>query len=187
MIILFLYSPGNLFTLLAFIGEAFFCCATAGPDLLPSFCCFTTGATVGVTFGLTGGFLLTGDCLLLGDSSDSEEYTAGLDFETFFSFPLLLSPESWLVSFFDLTCLTVDEGTFFLFLSESEAFWLTAELLEFSESEELDSLPELLELLEEEPELVLDVDSELVAYKKSHRFLIIIHITSNLPSKFLKT
>jgi hypothetical protein len=40
-----------------------------------------------------------------------------------------------------------------------------AELLEFSESDELDSLPELDELLEEEPELVVDVDSELVVYR----------------------
>lgn len=44
----------------------------------------------------------------------------------------------------------------------SDTFGLLAELLEFSESEELDSLPELEELLDDEPELLVDEDSELV-------------------------
>ena len=69
-------------------------------------------------------------------------------------------------SFLDLTRRGVVKGTFFFTLSESEAFWLAAELLEFSESEELDSLPELEELLDEEPELLVDDDSELVFYRK---------------------
>lgn len=50
-------------------------------------------------------------------------------------------------------------------LSVSDTFWLLAELLEFSESEELDSLSELEELLDEEPELLVDDDSELVVWK----------------------
>lgn len=58
-----------------------------------------------------------------------------------------------------------ENGAFFLVLSVSDAFWLLTELLEFSESDELDSLPELDELLDEDPELVVDVDSELVVYK----------------------
>lgn len=56
-------------------------------------------------------------------------------------------------------------GAFFLAVSESLAFWLGAELLEFSESEELESLPELEELLVDEPELLVEVDSELVFCK----------------------
>lgn len=67
-------------------------------------------------------------------------------------------------SVLDLTCLAGGNGTFFLDLSESDAFWLLTELLEFSESDELDSLPELEELLDEEPELEDEVDSELVVY-----------------------
>ena len=78
----------------------------------------------------------------------------------------LVSAGGGFVSLLDLTWRAADKGTFFLTLSESDAFWLTAELLEFSESEELDSLPELEELLDEEPELVEDVDSELVACLK---------------------
>lgn len=68
------------------------------------------------------------------------------------------------VSTLDLLCLLGGNVVFFFVLSVSDTFWLLAELLEFSESDELDSLPELEELLDEEPELVVVVDSELVVY-----------------------
>lgn len=122
----------------------------------------TTGATVAVAFGLAGGFLFCGDFALLGDSSDSEEYTTDLILAGCLSF-LFSKDGMGAVSVLDLTWRVTGNGAFFLFFSVSDTFWLLAELLEFSESDELDSLPELDELLEEEPELVLDVDSELVA------------------------
>lgn len=129
-------------------------------------CVLTTGATVAVAFGLAGGFLFCGVFALLGDSSDSEEYTDGLGFGGCLSLLLFSKGGTDAVSALVLTWRVTGNGGFFLVLSVSDAFWLLAELLEFSESDELDSLPELDELLDEEPELLVDVDSELVVYKK---------------------
>lgn len=142
------------------------CCADAGAGFVTwDLCALTTGATVAVAFGLAGGFRFCGDFALLGDSSDSEEYTADLGFGSCLSLFLFSTGGTEAVSALDLTWRVAGNGAFFLVLSVSDAFWLLAELLEFSESDELDSLPELDELLEEEPELVVDVDSELVVYK----------------------
>lgn len=79
---------------------------------------------------------------------------------------LLLSTEGPLASFLGLPWRPGGNEVFFFALSESDAFRLFPELLEFSESEELDSLPELDELLDDDPELLLEVDSELVVYEK---------------------
>lgn len=149
--------------LTGFKVAAALCCPTgAGTGFVGDL--LTTGATVAVAFGLAGSFLFCGDFALLGDSSDSEEYT-GLGFCGCLSLFLLSKGGTKAVSALDLTWRVAGNGTFFLVRSVSDAFWLLAELLEFSESDELDSLPELDELLEEEPELVVDVDSELVVYK----------------------
>lgn len=59
-----------------------------------------------------------------------------------------------------------------------------AELLEFSESDELDSLPELDELLEEEPELVVDVDSELVVFRLGVIFAVLSFSKSINDAKY---
>lgn len=118
-----------------------------------------TGATVAVAFGLVD-FLFWSDFVLLGDSSESEEYTTNLDFGCLSLF--LFSKKGIVVSILDLAWRGIGNRGLFLDLSTSDAFWLLAELLEFSESDELDSLPELDELLDEEAELVVDVDSELV-------------------------
>lgn len=65
--------------LTGFKAAAALCCpAGAGTGFVGDL--LTTGATVAVAFGLAGGFLFCGDFALLGDSSDSEEYTTGLVF-----------------------------------------------------------------------------------------------------------
>lgn len=159
--------PENLLglTFASFEAGAALCCPDAGTDFVGDLCVLTTGATVAVAFGLAGGFLFCGDFALLGDSSDSEEYTDGLDFGGCLSLLLFSRDGTATVSALDLTWRVIGNGAFFLVLSVSDAFWLLAELLEFSESDELDSLPELDELLDEEPELLVDVDSELVVYE----------------------
>lgn len=160
------YIPENLLVLLftGFEAGAALCCPDAGVSFAGSLCALTTGATVAVAFGLAGGFLFCGDFALLGDSSDSEEYTIGLGFGGCLS--LFFSRDCMgIVSVLDLTWRVVGNGGFFLVLSVSDTFWLLAELLEFSESDELDSLSELEELLDEEPELLVDEDSELVVWK----------------------
>lgn len=77
-----LVVPENLLGLLliGFEAGAALCCPDAGANFAGSLCVLTTGATVAVAFGLAGGFLFCGDFALLGDSSDSEEYTIGLGF-----------------------------------------------------------------------------------------------------------
>lgn len=159
-------SPENLLGLaLGFGMGTVLCCPDAGTGFVGDLCVLTTGATVAVAFGLAGGFRFCGDFALLGDSSDSEEYTGGLGFGGCLSLLLFSRGGTDAVSVLDLTWRVTGNGTFFLVLSVSDTFWLLAELLEFSESDELDSLPELDELLDEEPELLVDVDSELVVYK----------------------
>lgn len=142
----------------------FFCWLVVAIDLAGGLCCLTTGATVAVAFGLAGSFLFAVVFTLLGDSSDSEEYTTGLFFGGTLSLFLFSIDGAVTVSVLDLPCLLGGSVVFLFVLSVSDAFWLLTELLEFSESDELDSLPELEELLDEEPELVVEVDSELVAY-----------------------
>lgn len=66
--------------LTSFKAGAALCCPGADVNFAGSLCVLTTGATVAVAFGLAGGFLFCGDFALLGDSSDSEEYTTGLGF-----------------------------------------------------------------------------------------------------------
>lgn len=74
-----------------------------------------------VAFGLAGAFLFCGDFALVGDSSDSEEYTVGLDFGGGLSL-LLFSKGGTNVSVFDLTWRAAGNGTFFLVLSVSDTF-----------------------------------------------------------------
>lgn len=140
----------------------FFCWLVVTIALAGSLCCLTTGATVAVALGLAGGFLFVVAFTLLGDSSDSEEYTTDLFFGGILSLFLFSTDVVTTVSVLDFPCLLGGKVVFFFVLSTSDTFWLLAELLEFSESDELDSLPELEELLDEEPELVVEVDSELV-------------------------
>lgn len=64
--------------LTGFDAGAVLCCPGADTNFAGSLCVLMTGATVAVAFGLAGGFLFCGDFVLLGDSSDSEEYTTGL-------------------------------------------------------------------------------------------------------------
>lgn len=162
-----MYILENLFGLVftAFEIGAVLCCPDRDTAFAASLCVLTTGDTVAVAFGFVGGFLFA-VLDLLGDPSDSEEYATVLD--CFVDLSLFLFSKDTKgadVSVLDLTCRVFENCVFLLVFSISDAFWLLAELLEFSESDELDSLPELDELLDEEPELVDDVDSELVVYK----------------------
>lgn len=149
---------------IAFVFGTFFCWPVVVTDLAGGLCCLTTGATVAVAFGLVGGFLFVVPFTLLGVPSDSEEYTTDLFFGGTLSLFLFSIEVTVAASTLDLPCLLGGNVVFFFVLSVSDTFWLLAELLEFSESDELDSLPELEELLDEEPELVVVVDSELVVY-----------------------
>lgn len=159
--------PENLLglALTGFEIGATLCCPDTDTGFVGDLCVLTTGATVAVAFGLAGGFLFCGDFALMGDSSDSDEYADGLGFGGCLSLPLFSKGGADTASALDLTWRVAENGAFFLVLSVSDTFWLLAELLEFSESDELDSLPELDELLDEEPELLVDVDSELVVCK----------------------
>lgn len=96
--------PENLLglALADFEAGAALCCPDAGTGFVGDLCVLTTGATVAVAFGLAGGFLFCGDFALLGDSSDSEEYTDGLGFVGCLSL-FLFSGGGTAVSALDLT------------------------------------------------------------------------------------
>lgn len=106
--------------LTGFKVAAALCCVTdAGTSFVGDL--LTTGATVAVAFGLAGGFLFCGDFALLGDSSDSEEYTV-LGFCGCLSLFLLSKGGTKAVSALDLTWRVTGNGAFFLVLSVSDAF-----------------------------------------------------------------
>jgi len=97
-------SPENLLSLAlaGFKTGKTLCCPDAGTGFVGDFCVFTTGATVAVAFGLAGGFRFC-DFTLLGDSSDSEEYTDGLGFGGCLSLLLFSRGGTDAVSTLDLT------------------------------------------------------------------------------------
>lgn len=88
--------------LTGFKAAAALCCpVSAGTSFVGDL--LTTGATVAVAFGFAGGFLFCGDFALLGDSSDSEEYTTDLAFCGCLSLFLLSKGGTKAVSALDLT------------------------------------------------------------------------------------
>jgi hypothetical protein len=138
-----------------------------------------TGVTVAVAFGFAGTFL----CLVfvLGlptDSSDSEEYAGltGLDLLGFFSTSTLVFEVAFLLRaklpFFGWGSESVD-GALALLLTAAGLRTLGWDADEFSESDELESLPEDEDELDEDAELLLEEpDSELVAACKVGRTLL---------------
>lgn len=104
LLLLALMEPTNLLGLLltGFKTAAALCCpASTGTGFVGDL--LTTGATVAVAFGFAGGFLFCGDFALLGDSSDSEEYTTDLAFCGCLSLFLLSKGGTKAVSALDLT------------------------------------------------------------------------------------
>lgn len=97
--------PENLVGLLliGFGTVTALCCPEAGAGFAGDLCALTTGATVAVAFGLAGGFLFCVAFALLGDSSDSEEYTADLGFGGCLSLLLFSRGSTEAVSALDLT------------------------------------------------------------------------------------
>lgn len=75
-----------------------------------------------VAFGLAGGFLFAVAFTLLGDSSDSEEYTTGLLFGGTLSLFLLSTNGIVAASVLDLPCLLGGNVAFFFIRSVSDAF-----------------------------------------------------------------
>lgn len=100
----------------------FFCCPGTVADFAGGLCCLTTGATVAVALGFAGGFLLAAGFTLLGDSSDSDEYTTDLFFGGTLSLFLFSARGAATVSLLVFPCLLAGNAVFFFVLSASDAF-----------------------------------------------------------------